>query len=277
MSKAERARQIDAEEFKRDSQRALARALAYSGQKQEERRRQFLTFAFGEEGNVMALDKLHAPAETDRSPVTLYTFGKQSFSAPQWAHRLGIEPDTLFRHAREHGSIEAAIAFCLKHRRKRTGKPAKIHECNGLKLTRHQWAKRLGIALGTFDTRVKKYGLQSAIAMGSKIAPGQRTPYKASPLTADDLTLSRREWAKRLGIAYTSFCGRVTRLGIEAAIAMGGPNPRGGHRRPSNDNAPANDSAPGVVDDFSERLGTGGGSHAQETPKISFSGKTTQE
>jgi hypothetical protein len=187
MTLTERARQIDQEDFRRDSERSLQRALTYSKRKQDERRRRFLIHAFGEEGSTMALDTLHAPTLVDQSPLPTYTFGKLTLSAGQWANRLGVETETLFRHAKEHGSIQAALTYCMTHRHKKRGKPATAFECNGLNLTRRQWAKRLGITTSAFDVRRRKFGIAIAVAMGGPNQRGRKatstTPTSTGPRT----------------------------------------------------------------------------------------------
>ena len=68
------------------------------------------------------------------------------------------------------------------------------------------------------------------------------------------------QWANYLGIKKKALLTRRHKLGsLEAAIAMGGPQ-RPGKR-------------PGVSSDFAPSKGTGAGSTAQETPKITFSEK----
>ncbi|WP_137153497.1 hypothetical protein [Rhizobium sp. FKL33] len=230
MTPAQRARQIDAEEFQRDSRQALARALAYSRHKQEERRRQFLTVIYGEQGQTMPLWSTQ-PKDNEGLPVAPVQQSKPKTKAPDDHH----------------------------------GRVAKIHTVNGRSLTARQWANLLGVSISTLFARAKKLGsLEAAIGQGGK----QRSK-SDKRITFDGLSFTRKEWAHHLGISYDALCARISKHGQHEAIAMGGPGGNGPQR--------ANDSTPGVVEDFSERLGTGGGSHAQETPKISFSGKTTQE
>ncbi len=70
------------------------------------------------------------------------------------------------------------------------------------------------------------------------------------------ITLTRREWAERLGISLNTFQQRIHRTGsLEAAVAIGGPRPRG---RPK--------AEPGVVQNFDASLGTGAGSTTQDFP-----------
>lgn len=66
--------------------------------------------------------------------------------------------------------------------------------------------------------------------------------------TVGDMSLTLGEWAAHLGITYVALCQRMhTRGSVEAAVLDVQPRPRKG---------------PGVVSDFADNSGTGGGRHA---------------
>lgn len=80
------------------------------------------------------------------------------------------------------------------------------------------------------------------------------------------MTRSISEWATHLNVSYGAFRRRVHLHGIAKAIEMGGRSKRG-HRA----------KTPGVDQNLSASKGTGGGSTAQETAKITFSNKAMTE
>lgn len=219
MTKAERARQIDAEEFRRESEQALQRALAYSRQKQDERRRELLINVYGEAGKTMALH----PKRRIRSDAATPVKGAK-------ARRTRSTPITT-----------------------------ELHTVDGKAMTAIQWADHLGIAVASLSARAKKLGsMEAAIRKGRSTGAGA----SAKAFTYNGLTLTRQEWADHLGISYTGFSNRVSKLGMIAAIEMGGT----GYAK-----------NPGVASNFSASKGTGGGSTAQDSPKITFSNKVMNE
>lgn len=191
----ERARQIDAEEFRRDSQRALERALAYSQQKKDERRRQFLVTIYGEEGKTMPLWST-LPKEDEEQPIKPEPKPKPKTSKPR-------TPNRLARHITVNGETRTA----------------------------REWAKVMGIGISTLFARAKKLGdFVAAVDQGGK---QRRT--STDLITHNGLSLTRKEWAHRLGINYEALCSRIHKHGLHKAIAMGGPG--GNRRQPANDNA----------------------------------------
>jgi hypothetical protein len=120
MTPAERARQIDQEEFAAECKAVRERAIVYAQQKRDERRRDLLVTVYGEAGKSMPL----YPNVKDDTPKYGITYA-------------------------------------------------------GLTLTRHEWAKRLGISAGTLKFRIGKHGAEAAIAMGGKQRVG-RPPKRAN-------------------------------------------------------------------------------------------------
>jgi hypothetical protein len=118
MKPADRARQIDQEEFRRESEQALQRALAYSKRKQDERRRQFLITVHGEAGKTMPL--VAEEKRQSRQPVVLYGVNGLTMTRKAWADQLGVSEACLYVRAKKLGSMEAAIAMGGINRRKRS-------------------------------------------------------------------------------------------------------------------------------------------------------------
>ena len=203
MTPAEHARQIDAQEFKRDSKRALDRALAYSQQKKDERRRAFLITIYGEEGRTMPLWST-LPKETEAQPVE--PVPKPKIVRPR-------EPVPKPKIVRPH-------------------EPARQITANGQTLTVQEWADHLQISMGTLFARLRKYGsLEAAVEQGGK--QRRKTDKR---ITFDGQSLSMREWADHLGINYDAFYARVKKNGSDRAIKMGGPQKGGSRPRPANSN-----------------------------------------
>lgn len=96
------------------------------------------------------------------------------------------------------------------------------------------------------------HGLPKAANPFGRVAP---------PITVNGVTRTRREWADALGISYNAFMLRIRRYGpanaVERALAKATSKKLQGQ-------------TPGVVDDFTQVLGTGAGSTAQETTNIDF-------
>jgi hypothetical protein len=86
--------------------------------------------------------------------------------------------------------------------------------------------------------------------------PLPRSRFRPSlPRSVGTLSMTLREWADHLGITYNSLNQRIHKLGsLEAAVAEGGPKRR-----------------PGVVANFPEPVGTGGGPTTQDFTEIEFS------
>lgn len=234
MTPAERARQIDQEEFRRDSEQALARALAYADQKR-------------------AVERARVRALEIRGILT--------------GSSLVSHSDPMQPMKRAKGGTRTCI------RRSFRKADCTTVTADGKTLTIRQWAKRLNLALNSLAVRKARLGSwEAAIAAGpahsgkqtrknpapfaNPIAPIVQTEYEAR-------RKSYREWADELGISHNTFCKRVSRLGsLVAAINLGPAHRQGGR---------------GVVSDFEPSIGTGGGSTAQESAKITFPEKAITE
>jgi hypothetical protein len=180
MTKAERARQIEAEEFRRESEQALARALAYSKQKREEYRRLVL----GLEELTEPLRKRSRKRDKQHSQLAAlsyrkakeYTVDGRTMTAPQWADRLGISYQSLWSRAKKLGSMEAAVNQPVVQAR-----GGKTIEFNGLSLTRKQWAVYFGISYCNFCRYISQRGMVPALEhLWAKRHPGVASDLSAS-------------------------------------------------------------------------------------------------
>lgn len=106
MTPAERARQIDKEEFAAESQAARERAFAYSKhcrQREQQRVRAWMGIT---KNVVNKVNQLHVSDRAHR-----HTVNGQTKTLVEWADVLGITPKALLGRRRKLGSMEAAIAF----------------------------------------------------------------------------------------------------------------------------------------------------------------------
>lgn len=109
MTPAERARQIDKEEFAAECAAIRQRAYAYV----EERRQQT---------PQQPLASTRRTESDSGRTSTLHTYNGESLTVVQWAERLGVTSITLYVRRRKLGSMQAAIALGGAQRRGR--KPA---------------------------------------------------------------------------------------------------------------------------------------------------------
>lgn len=159
MTRKERARQIDAEEFRRESEQALARALAYSKQKQEAYRRFVLGLEQIDEPPTLSPKRNRERSKRNtfqRKRVKVFTIDGITMTTPEWAERVGVSYQTLWERAKRFGSMEAAVK-----QPPRRG-PKKI-EFSGRSLTRKQWAVYFGISYDNLCQRIHKHGLTAAL------------------------------------------------------------------------------------------------------------------
>ena len=147
---------------------------------------------------------------------------------------------------------------------------ARVITVDGEARTWQQWAQHLGVTRNTLNHRFRKLGSREAAikfeppvkrvkaSEQSATKPRrQRQPY-AKQHTSGGISMTQAQWAEHLGLSYDAFSQRIYRLGsFDAAVALGEkqrPGPK-----------------PGVVSNFRAPEGTGGGSTAQESSKITFS------
>lgn len=116
MTPAERARQIDKEEF--DAECAAIRQRAYSllGM-QPQREASVQRWVNREEPKVIYrpfMIKRQAAPERPRGPQ-LHTVHGVSLTSRQWADRLGINTNAMAQRVHRHGSVIAAILKHIEH------------------------------------------------------------------------------------------------------------------------------------------------------------------
>jgi hypothetical protein len=279
VTKEERARQIDAEEFRRESERALARALAYSKQKRAEEAAR----VNGIKINEISQTEIRTILPRAGRQPKLHEYKGESLTLSAWSLRLGIPLKKLQQRVRRLG-IAGAITLDQKPKRTRSPKPKaiktpkakaikapkpkrppkpkaekiapkrKLYTHDGVTLNVMEWAKRLGICRSALHKRARELGsMEAAIA---KVVIRGRV---SSPHEHNGLSLTFQEWADRLGVKYHSFTSRVHRKGLAAAIEQGISR------------------TPGVGQNLRPSIGTDAGSTAQDSPKITFSEKATTE
>jgi hypothetical protein len=83
--------------------------------------------------------------------------------------------------------------------------------------TRTQWARKLGLSFTAFGRRVTRHGWEKAISAGGPhigVIPTFFYTYQGE-------TLSRKEWAAKIGISYDTLCKRIKAHGFDYAVQMG--------------------------------------------------------
>lgn len=281
MTPAERARQIDKEEFEAECAAIRQRAIAYSSQRRREDREAFLAAAAREPVVFTRRRTIHRrrtpmPVVEPMKPTAMIvdpTSLKPKVSKPkpkpiraaieprritidgvamtrrEWAEHLGISLSALNTRVSRLGSIEAAIRLGSAHRHPVTA--------NGMTKSLSAWAGYFGIAWSTFRRRVQAADdAHTAIVRllnGDEFVESRRGPDGHS-YTFDGRTLTLAEWASVTGLNSETIRSRLkNHWSIEAALTT-----------------PPRISGPGVPSDFAPLEGTGGGSTAQETPNLSF-------
>jgi lambda repressor-like predicted transcriptional regulator len=118
---------------------------------------------------------------------------------------------------------------------------------NGKTRSLEEWSKHTGLGKVTITSRLKA-GWPIADALTKTAAP--------PVFTLNGRTLTLTEWAKRAGMARVTLAARL-RLGWSFEQAINAPVAPYRHR--------------GLVADFSDLSGTGGGPVAQESTELEFS------
>lgn len=165
MTPAERARQIDKEEFAAESRAALERALAYSTQCQD-RERQRINVYLGRPENAPALKT--APFTPDPEK---HSINGEARTTSEWARHLGINLNTLLWRCRSHGSLEAAVAMGGAHP---PGRKPLVIEFEGTGRTVKEWAERTGLEPVTIHNRLRQgWTVQEALTSPSGARRGR--------------------------------------------------------------------------------------------------------
>ncbi len=174
MTPAERARQIDKEEFAAECKAVRERAFAYAHQRRRLERRQIE--AWLRQGEPAPINL--APMKVAREPVKHRVYGEVR-TIDGWAKQLGISAHALLVRRRKLGSLEAAIAMGSGNTR---GKRGMLIEFNGETRTVKEWAKHLGVHDATIRERIRSgYTPQAAIALGGRYGkPGVSSNFAPS-------------------------------------------------------------------------------------------------
>lgn len=106
MTRAERARLIDQQEFEAECKAARERAFAYVEECRQRERQKFR-------------DWMGKPEVTPQHNMTtgyarVHTYSGLTLTVEQWAKRLGVKPSTLYGRQKKLGSMIAAIAWGTK-------------------------------------------------------------------------------------------------------------------------------------------------------------------
>jgi hypothetical protein len=176
---AERARQIDKEEFAAECAAVRKRALAYAKHCRKAERQRIKALSSGVEPAPVSF----AAMKIGREPVKHCVNGEyRTFDG--WAKHLGVTTGALLARRRKLGSLDAAIAMGVGSQR---GRLPKSIEFNGETRTFKQWAEHLGIKEDTLRQRMH-YGrtVYEAIALGSHKGCGK--PGVVSNLPASERT-----------------------------------------------------------------------------------------
>lgn len=113
MTPAERAREIDRQEFEAESKAVLKRALAYSQRKRKEERARVMGVAIEVTGDFNQTP----PPSFGRKPK-LYTYGTETRTAAEWALHLGLKLGTFTARMRKNG-LAGAINYQPPWQRKK--------------------------------------------------------------------------------------------------------------------------------------------------------------
>ncbi|UWR59114.1 hypothetical protein [Phaeobacter inhibens] len=234
-----------------------------------------------------------AAGATVMKPMIL-TFEGVTQSVTEWALDYGITPKTITQRLRYGWSVERAITtpVCTrpgkklsgayldaaigmkktapKTRSKPTRKPAKVRRSSNIYLTfdgqersLSDWVKLTGIKHATLRYRLKNGWpvadiLNEPVMTGTAKRLGKKRRASDIYLTFNGVERNLSEWAKLCGIHHKTLRFRLKNgWSVEDALTK-----------------PVRQmSRPGVVSNFGDVEGTGGGRSAQDSPNISFSEK----
>ena len=86
---------------------------------------------------------------------------------------------------------------------------ARVYTHRGFSGSRGQWSRRLGVPPSTLGARIRKFGdteegLEMALRSGS-----QKWMRRAKMITCKGVTLSIKQWAKRVGLTRAALSSRL--------------------------------------------------------------------
>lgn len=152
MTPAERARQIDQQEYEAECRAARKRAMQHAEACRQD-----------EAARVAAWLGREAPTSSNRTILgrkpKLYTYNGQSKTLSEWAEIAGVSYQTFAQ--RIHSGMEFERAITMKKSER-----AQLHTINGEAKTLQQWADHAGVTYNTLSQRIHRGStLAEAVAM----------------------------------------------------------------------------------------------------------------
>lgn len=174
MTIAERARQIDKEEFAAESKAAIERALAYAQKRRDSERRKMNLYLGRPEDAASLIKPVLAVAHKHVFEGSAKTFS-------EWACHLGLTTSALHARVRKLGSLDRAIAMGAA---RLPGRQPIIIEHDGCKRTIKEWAALIGVEPMTIHNRLRSGWLLAdalTIPSGARIGrPGVSSNFRRS-------------------------------------------------------------------------------------------------
>lgn len=156
MTPAERARQIDKQEFEAECRAARERALRYAANKRREEA-QLIARWLGDDADIAVIKR----GPVQRRPEKTITHDGKTLTVKQWASLLGITRHTIYQRICSGAPIERVLA-----KGETRGKRALLHTINGQSKTLREWAEHAGIKYDALIARMRKgRPLAEALAM----------------------------------------------------------------------------------------------------------------
>lgn len=106
MTRAERARLIDKQEFEAECKAARERAFAYAEECRQREQQEFCDW--------MGKDEAKPQLIITTGHARVHTYNGLTLTVEQWAKRLGVKSTTLYVRQKKLGSMIAAIAWGTK-------------------------------------------------------------------------------------------------------------------------------------------------------------------
>jgi uncharacterized phage protein (predicted DNA packaging) len=174
-------------------------------------------------------DLVPKPAQAAPRKRVTYTHDGKTMTLAEWAAATGISDSALRNRIYAGHDFANAISPDFKRRPRNVGaqfrsrsplagRKAKLHTIDGVSKSLSQWAKEFDVSYGSLVKRLAK-------GQALKHALSQR---RTKSHEVEGISLTLAQWARALGITYNAFAKRVNVTGsVAAAVAMGGPMPRG--------------------------------------------------
>jgi hypothetical protein len=224
MTPAERARLIDQEEFRRESQRLRAEAFARleAARAADHARFDHIRNPDRQYGNVERRTTYNGETKVVEKWIT---YNGETKSVEQWAKSLGLQLSSFENRIKKHGAIEA-IAIGGRHSKVRKPAPkasqpiagAKRYTANGFTMSLFEWSRRLNISVATIRNRMNR-GASFEAAIDPNFEDGRR----ARLYTFDGKTLTVDQWAEELGLSPVTIYLRLKEHPIDVALRPKAP------------------------------------------------------